>query len=69
VNGLEQTDVWLPNGIDKTIPYRGVPVLPRLRSGVTFDQANAELQVLAAQFERENPDFLFRCERVAGIAI
>ncbi len=57
VNGLEQIEVWLPNHIDRTIPYRGVPVLARLRSGVTLDQGNAELQILAAQFERENPEF------------
>src|SRR5439155_79190 len=57
VNGLEQIDVWLPDRIDRTIPYRGVPLLARLRSGVTLDQGNAELQILAAQFERENPDF------------
>ncbi len=57
VNGVEQIDVWLPDRIDRTVPYRGVPLLARLRSGVTLDQANAELQMLAAQFERENPDF------------
>ena len=57
VNGLEQIEVWLPERIDRTIPYRGVPVMARLRPGVTLDQANAELQMLAAQFEQENPDF------------
>lgn len=57
VNGLEQIDVWLPNRIDRTLPYRGVPLLARLRPGITLDQGNAELQLLAAQFERENPDF------------
>jgi predicted permease len=57
VNGLEQIDVWLPDRIDRTLPYRGAPVLARLKSGVTLDQANAELQMLAAQFERENPEF------------
>jgi len=57
VNDLEQIDVWLPDRIDRTIPYRGISILARLRSGVTLDQGNAELQLLAAQFERENPDF------------
>jgi len=57
VNDLEQIDVWLPDRIDRNVPYRGVPVLARLRQGVTPDQGNAELQMLAAQFERENPDF------------
>ncbi len=31
--------------------------MARLRPGVTLDNANAELQTLAAQFERDNPDF------------
>jgi putative ABC transport system permease protein len=57
VSDLEQIDVWLPDPIDRTRPYRGVAVLARLRPGVSFAQANAELKMLAAQFERENPDF------------
>jgi hypothetical protein len=52
VNNLEQIDVWLPDRIDPTVPYRGVPLVARLRPGVTLDQANAELQVLAVQFQR-----------------
>ena len=57
VSSLEQIDVWLPYRIDPTIPYRGVPMLARLKPGVTLVQANAELETLAAQFEREHPDF------------
>jgi predicted permease len=54
---LEQIDVWLPYRIDPRIPYRGVPLIARLRPGVTVDQANAGLQTLAAQFEFEHPEF------------
>lgn len=54
---LEQIDVWRPYRIDPAPPYRGVPLLARLRPGVTLDQANAELAMLAAQFERDFPDF------------
>ena len=57
VTGLERVDIWLPYRIDPTVPYRGVPILARLRSGITLDQANAELRTLAAQFEHENPGF------------
>ncbi len=57
VNDVEQIDVWLPYRIDPAIPYRGIPILARLRPGVTLDRANAELQTLAAQFEREHPEF------------
>jgi predicted permease len=57
MNDLEQVDVWLPLRIDPAPPYRGVPMLARLRPGVTLDQANAELTTLEAQFEREFPDF------------
>jgi putative ABC transport system permease protein len=52
VTDLERIDIWFPYRIDPTIPYRGVPIMARLRPGVTLDQANAELQTLAAQFER-----------------
>jgi predicted permease len=57
VNDLEQIDIWLPYRIDPAPPYRGVPMLARLRPGVTVEQANAELAKLEAQFEREFPDF------------
>lgn len=53
----EQVDVWFPNFLDATVPYRGVPILARLRPGVTLAQANAELTALAAQFEKEHPEF------------
>jgi putative ABC transport system permease protein len=57
VTDLERVDIWFPYRIDPVVPYRGVPVMARLRPGVTLKQANAELQTLAAQFERENPAF------------
>ncbi|HYI95677.1 MAG TPA: ABC transporter permease [Bryobacteraceae bacterium] len=56
VNNVEQIDVWLPDRNDPAIPYRGVPLIARLRPGVTLDHANAELQVLAGQFARDYPD-------------
>ncbi|HVX65266.1 MAG TPA: ABC transporter permease [Bryobacteraceae bacterium] len=57
VSGLEQIDVWFPFFVDATVPYRGIPIIARLRPGATLDAANAELQTLAAQFEREHPEF------------
>ena len=57
VNASEQIDVWLPYAMSTTRQYRGIPIAARLRPGVTLAQANAELQMLAAQFEREYPDF------------
>ncbi len=53
----EQIDVWFPYSIDATREYRGIPMAARLRRGVTLDQANAELQTLAAQFEKDHPDY------------
>jgi predicted permease len=53
----EQIDVWRPYGMSPARQYRGIPVTARLRPGVTLDQANAELQTLAAQFEHEFPDY------------
>jgi putative ABC transport system permease protein len=57
VNDAEQVDIWLPYRIDPMVPYRGIPLVARLRRGVTLDRANAELATLAAQFEREHPEF------------
>ena len=57
VNDLEQIDVWLPYRIDPAVPHRGLPVVARLRPGVTLGQANAELATLAAQFEHEHTEF------------
>ena len=57
VSASEQIDVWLPYAMSATRQYRGIPIAARLRPGVTLDQANAELQTLAAQFEREYPEF------------
>jgi predicted permease len=57
ITDREHIDIWFPYRIDPTVPYRGVPILARLKPGVTLEQANAELQMLAAHFERENPGF------------
>ncbi len=56
LNASEQIDVWFPYRIDTALPYRGIRVAARLRPGVTLDQANAELQMFEAQFERKYPD-------------
>ena len=56
VNASEQIDVWFPNGLAETSPYRGNPIAARLRNGVTLHQANAELQTLLPQFAREQPE-------------
>ncbi len=56
VYAAEQADVWFPERIDGTEPYRGNPVMARLRPGVTLGQANAELQTMVARFEREFPE-------------
>lgn len=52
----EQIDIWFPRALEPSRKYRGVPVVGRLRSGVTLEQANAELETLVAQFAREYPD-------------
>jgi len=57
VGASEQIDVWLPYSMSATRQFRGVPIAARLRPGVTLAQANAELETLAAQFERQYPDF------------
>ena len=53
----EQIDLWFPYALAPIRKYRGLSVLARLRPGVTLSQADAELQTLAAQFERQYPDY------------
>ena len=57
VSESEEVDVWLPYAISGKRQYRGMPIVARLRSGVTLEQSNAELRTLAAQFAREHPEF------------
>lgn len=57
VSDPEEIDVWLPYRLDPAVPYRGLPVIARLKPGVTLNEANAELGTLAGEFEREHPDF------------
>jgi predicted permease len=57
VSAAEEVDVWFPYALSPTRQYRGIPVVARLRPGVTLAQANAELETLAARFEREYPEF------------
>ncbi len=57
IDDAEQTDIWFPYRMSATRQFRGIPVVARLKPGVTLAQANAELETLAAQFEREYPEF------------
>jgi putative ABC transport system permease protein len=57
VSSVEQIDIWFPDRMSAVRQYRGVPIVARLRPGITLGQANAELQTLAAQFEREHPEY------------
>lgn len=60
VGFTKEVDLWLPMGYDPEIEEsRGnhmVKVLGRLAPGVTLEQAEQELQRVAAQLEREFPD-------------
>ncbi len=56
-SAAEQPDIWLPAPLTSARQYRGLPIVGRLRPGVTLQQANTELTTLAAQFQREHPDF------------
>ena len=51
----EEIDVWFPNSVRNSRDERGLPVLGRLQPGATLHQAQAELDVLAAQFVADHP--------------
>jgi putative ABC transport system permease protein len=55
-NAAEQTDVWFPAAIERDWTQRGLPVMARLRPGVTLAQAQSELDGLAVSFMREHPE-------------
>ena len=63
-------DVWVPMGaaryvlpswidLNETLTHRGwvwIMLYARLKPGVTFDQANAEVQTIAARLQASNPE-------------
>jgi predicted permease len=57
VHATEQIDVWFPYSIGVSgLPYRGLPVVARLRPGITLAQANAEFETLVPQFAKAYPE-------------
>ncbi|HEX5109156.1 MAG TPA: ABC transporter permease [Vicinamibacterales bacterium] len=55
----EGTDYWVPlrpNRIEPPSPQRFFVVTARLKPGVTFGQAQSDLDVIAARLTREDPD-------------
>lgn len=56
-NSTGTEDIWLPVVTDPTWRGRYLQVLGRLAPGVTREQADAELDVIAARYEEEAPDY------------
>jgi len=56
-NSTGTEDVWLPLGADPAGRGRYLQVIGRLAPGATRDQADAELDVIAAGYEEEAPDW------------
>jgi putative ABC transport system permease protein len=54
-NGIQ---VWVPYGVppEPSRTYRVLTVMARLKPGVTAQQADQEMQLLAEQLEREHPE-------------
>ena len=54
----EESDLWAPLGLTPqtfTRTDHGLSAIARLKDGVTFEQAQAEMNRVAAQIEQENP--------------
>jgi predicted permease len=56
-NSTGTEDVWLPLVADPSWRGRYLQVVGRLAPGATRDQADAELDVIAARYEEEAPDY------------
>lgn len=54
-----KAELWLPWPVDRAPAQRGrfLSTVVRLKPGVTLADARAEMKALAAQLERERPDF------------
>jgi len=54
-----ETELWVPLALSTAPPVRGEPselaVVGRLRTGISYDGAQAELDMFARQLERRNP--------------
>ncbi len=52
-------EVWQPLGLDPARAYsgRGLSSVARLKNGVTMATAQAEMNIIAAQLQRERPEF------------
>ncbi len=58
--GLMEAELWIPIGLreeHRNARGRWMVVIGRLKPGVTRDQAQAEMELLAAQIGQELPDF------------
>jgi predicted permease len=56
-NSTGTEDIWLPVVTNPTWRGRYLQVLGRLAPGVTREQADAELDMIAARYEEEAPDY------------
>ena len=56
----QDTDIWLPTGFDesaRTPRGRWITVLARLKPGVSLDQAQSNMTLVAARLTKQWPDF------------
>ena len=51
----ERVDVWLPRNFSAAAVYRGLPMLGRVAPGASVNEAQAELDSLAASFSASHP--------------
>jgi putative ABC transport system permease protein len=52
-----QPELWEPRVIGKNSPGRSLSVIARLRPSATLSSAQADMNVIAAQLQKERPDF------------
>lgn len=55
-NAAEEIDVWFHSELDDARTYRGLFAFARLAAGASVEQAQAELDTLAAQFTADYPE-------------
>src|SRR5437773_12488148 len=66
---MPETDIWLPLQPDPNSNNNGhyLRVAARLKSGVSLEPANAQLNIVGEEYRRQFPEWLEKQESIAAV--